>query len=138
MCNFAMATVPPEMGKIRHVVILSPRRRRNPGTYLIVPLSTVAPNPIEPYHYRIPANKYSFFKRNADIWVKGDMITNVSAARLDRVLDNGQYSSPILMTEDFLSIQLAVLEALGCGSSVQETVDVTETLRVIEITSEEP
>lgn len=69
------------------------------------------------------------------------MITNVSAARLDRVLDNGQYSSPILMAEDFLSIQQAVLEALGCGSSVQETsmtLDVRETLRVIEVTSEEP
>jgi uncharacterized protein YifN (PemK superfamily) len=60
MCNFGMASVPPEMGKIRHVVVLSPRRRRNSGTFLVVPLSTVAPNPIEPYHYRIRANKYSF------------------------------------------------------------------------------
>jgi hypothetical protein len=66
------------------------------------------------------------------------MITNVSAARLDRVLDNGQYSSPTLMAEDFLPIQQAVLEALGCGTSIQETsltVDVAETIHVVEVTS---
>jgi mRNA interferase MazF len=112
MCDFT-DSVPPEMNKKRHVVVVSPRRRRNHGSCLVVPFSTVAPNPIERYHYRIPANTYSFFKDNTDCWAKGDMVTHVSVARLDRIIDHGKWCAPILNPDDTLSIQRLVWEAMG-------------------------
>jgi mRNA interferase MazF len=113
MCNFDTGFVPPEMTKIRHVVIISPRYRRYNGTCLVVPFSTVAPNPVEPFHYRIPANKYTFFKKDTDIWVKGDLVSHIAVSRLDRVLCDGKYSSPSLNPDDLKCIQLAVWNALG-------------------------
>ena len=112
MCDFA-GFVPPEMTKVRHVVIVSPRHRRNTGSCLVVPLSTVAPNPVEPYHYRIAANTYSFFRQNTDVWAKADLLSHVSFGRFDRVLDNGKYCSPALNPSDIQGIQCAVWEALG-------------------------
>jgi hypothetical protein len=41
------------------------------------------------------------------------MVTHVAVSRLDRVLSNGKYSSPILNPDDLRSIQLAVWNALG-------------------------
>ena len=113
MCDFDTGFVPPEMTKVRHVVVVSPRHRRNSGSCLVVPLSTVAPNPVERFHYRIPANTYSFFRKNTDVWAKADLLSHVSFGRLDRVLDGGKYCSPSLNPLDLKGIQLAVWEALG-------------------------
>ena len=56
---------------------------------------------------------YSFFKLDTDVWAKADMITHVSLARLDRVLDGGKYCSPTLKPYDLRSIQIGVWEALA-------------------------
>jgi mRNA interferase MazF len=113
MCDFDTGFVPPEMTKVRHVVVISPRHRRNTGSCLVVPFSTVAPNPVEPFHYRIAANAYSFFKKDTDVWAKADLLSHVSFGRLDRVLDGGKYCSPRLSPSDLKGIQSAVWEALG-------------------------
>src|ERR1700675_4404405 len=113
MCNFESGFIPPEITKVRHVVVMSPRHRRSSGSCLVVPFSTVAPNPVEPYHYRIAANSYSSVKKNTDVWAKGDLLSHVSFGRLDRVLDGGKYVSPTLNPSDFRSVQLAAWEALG-------------------------
>lgn len=115
MCDFGPNSIPPEMSKVRHVVVLSPRRRTGSGwgSCIIVPFSTGAPSVVEPYHYRIPANKYRFFKRNTEVWAKGDMVAHVSFKRLDRVLCDGRFSSPSLDPEDFSAIQRLVWEAMG-------------------------
>jgi mRNA interferase MazF len=122
MCDFK-GSIPPEMNKIRHVIVVSPRRRRTHGTCLVVPISTVAPNPIEKYHHRIPADTYSFFKAGTDCWAKGDMVTNVSPARLDRVIDNGKYCAPKLNPDDTLCIQKIVWEAIGAPIPLSEPAD---------------
>lgn len=120
MCDFT-GFVPPEMTKVRHVVVVSPRHRRNSGSCLVVPLSTVAPNPVEPFHYRIPANTYSFFRKNTDVWAKADLLSHVSFGRLDRVLDNFKYRSPSLNPSDLTGIQSAVWAALGRPLQTPET-----------------
>ncbi len=114
MCDFSSGFVAPEMNKVRHVVVVSPRRRRNAGCCIVVPISTVAPNPVEGYHLRIPANKYSCFKKDTDVWAKGDMVAHVSFQRLDRVLCDGKWSTPTVSFEDLNRIQNLVWEALGC------------------------
>jgi uncharacterized protein YifN (PemK superfamily) len=116
MCDFSTGFVPPEMTKIRHVVVVSPRRRRRAGSCIVVPISTVAPNPVEGYHLRIPANTYRFFKKDTDVWAKGDMVSHVSLERLDRVLCDGRWSSPSVTAADLAAIHKLIWEALGSPS----------------------
>ncbi len=48
MCDFTTGFQPPEMVKVRKVVVLSPRSRTAmPDTLLVVPLSKTAPVPRE-------------------------------------------------------------------------------------------
>ena len=125
MCDFSSGSIPPEINKVRHVVVVSPRRRRHTGSRTVVPFSTVAPNPVEPYHYRIAANRYSFLKKNTDVWVKADLVAHVSFQRLDRVFDNGRYASPSVTDEDLKAVRVAVWEGLGRPGQVDTDVATT-------------
>lgn len=128
MCDFRSDSIPPEMTKLRHAVVVSRRPRRRQGTCIVVPISTVAPNPVERFHLRIPANKYPFFKRDTDVWAKGDMVCHVSYNRLDRVLIDGKRSPAEIDPDDLLSIQSLVWEAMGRP----ELTFAVETVQVIE------
>jgi uncharacterized protein YifN (PemK superfamily) len=126
MCDFGPNSMPPEMSKFRQVVVVSPRRKGDSGwgSCIVVPFSTGAPRVVEPYHYRIQANKYGFFRKDTDMWAKGDMVTHVSFARLDRVLCDGRYCSPRLNPDDLAAIRRLVWEAMGRPSI--ETIEVVE------------
>jgi uncharacterized protein YifN (PemK superfamily) len=104
------------MVKRRHVVVMSPRYRRRSGLCLVVPFSTVMPQPVEAHHHEIPAGTYPFFHPAKSTWAKADMLTCVSFRRLDRVLLHGRYVSPSLWPRDFQAVQRAVLAALGVYS----------------------
>lgn len=82
ICDFSSGFRAPEMVKVRPVVVISPRRRRG-QLVTVVPLSSVAPEPIEPWHYRLPPGLYP--PARGPIWAKCDMIATVAVDRLDRV-----------------------------------------------------
>jgi uncharacterized protein YifN (PemK superfamily) len=114
MCDFENdGFIRPEMQKVRHCVVVSPRYRRHTGCCLLVPLSTVAPDIIEPYHYRIPCGTYSCLSAASDSWAKGDMLTHAAFSRLDRPLENGRHSRIILRAEDLVAVRKAALCAIG-------------------------
>jgi mRNA interferase MazF len=118
MCDFTGFMPPPEMTKIRHVVVVSKRSRRvniNNGTCLVVPFSTQPPTNLESHHVLMQKGKYPFFHADKDVWAKGDLVSHVSFQRLDRVLIDGRHSHAELSPEDFKSIQKAVLHALNLG-----------------------
>jgi uncharacterized protein YifN (PemK superfamily) len=135
MCDFGPNSIPPEMSKIRHVVVVSPRRKGGSGwgSCIVVPFSTSVPEVVEAYHYRIQANKYRFFKRDTDVWAKGDMVGHVSFKRLDRVFCDGRYASPRLDPDDLAAIQRLVWEAMG--RPIVETTEVIEEV-VMEVVTE--
>lgn len=122
MCDFESGGfVRPEMQKIRHCVVVSRRYRTHTGTCLIVPLSTQEPRQVQPHHYAIPADKYSFFTPGCIIWAKGDMVTHVGFPRLDRVLDGGKYSDRFLDDTDLQGVILAVANAIGLPNLANNT-----------------
>jgi mRNA interferase MazF len=82
ICDFSTGFRPPEMVKARPVVVISPRRRAS-GIVTVVPLSSTAPSPVEPWHYQLPPGLYPLARRV--MWAKCDMVTAVSLNRLDRV-----------------------------------------------------
>ena len=118
MCNFD-GFREPEMVKTRPVVVLSPKRRRKGGgkaLYTVVPLSTVKPDRIEPYHHQmdpqsVPASQRSSGKES---WAKCDMVNTVSSDRLTVPVSSGGIREVVTATSaDFEAIRQGVVIALG-------------------------
>lgn len=84
ICDFDTGFRPPEMIKVRPVVVVSPRRRTGPGLCTVVPLSSAKPEPPEPYHH--PLSPLAYPPARGPMWAKCDMLATVSCARLDRVM----------------------------------------------------
>lgn len=116
MCDFT-GFQPPEMTKIRRIVILSPRSRtRWPDTYLVVPISKTPPSPPENCHFEFKARAYSFFDSTESVWALGNMVTCVKAQRLDRMKINGRHSKAQIRSGDLAAVRKIVLCALGMDS----------------------
>ena len=117
-CDFATGFKPPEMTKKRPVVVISPRRRRLMSKVVtVVPLSTAAPNPVEPFHHRMNPRSVPVELGTRESWAKCDMLYTVSLERLDRVLVNqgGRrvFVAPRVQDEDLDAIRQGVVSALG-------------------------
>lgn len=121
ICDYA-GFKPPEMVKRRPVIVLSPRRRRRYNLCSIVPLSTTEPDIKQPYHCEIELDPPPPDRWASRCWVKADMITTVSFARLDLIrsgkdaLGKRRYYDHVLPKEDMARISRCVLAALGIDS----------------------
>lgn len=82
MCDFS-GNVPPEIGKQRPVVVVTPAHVRRHELATVVPLSTKAPRVVLPYHYKLISQPYPGASLKS--WAKCDLVQTVSHARLDRV-----------------------------------------------------
>jgi uncharacterized protein YifN (PemK superfamily) len=114
ICDFSEGFRPPEMVKIRPVIVISPRRR-TAQLATVVPLSSIAPQSVEPWHYRLPPGAYP--PARGDIWAKCDMVMTVGLGRLDRVkvkIDGQQvYKTYQLGAPELAQILAGVRAALG-------------------------
>jgi mRNA interferase MazF len=86
ICDYSTGFRPPEMVKVRPVVIISPRRRSS-QLVTVVPISSTPPSPVEPWHYQLPPGAYP--PARGTVWVKADLVATVAIARLDRVKTKG-------------------------------------------------
>lgn len=118
MCNFDTGFKAPEMVKIRPVVVISPRRRRGAGLCTVVPLSTTAPDPVEPFHHCLQPDSLPQRLRERVTWAKCDMLYTVSLERLDRCKDGRdqdgrrRYVAHSITPADWLAIRRCVVLAL--------------------------
>jgi uncharacterized protein YifN (PemK superfamily) len=113
MCDFTSGFVRPEMQKIRHCIVVSPKRHT--GTCLIVPLSTQPPKPVESWHYLIPRHIYACIECGTDVWAKGDMVTHAAFERLSRPLENHREVRRVLQPEHLKEILKTLVHAINCG-----------------------
>jgi mRNA interferase MazF len=105
---------PPEMNKVRPVIILSPRSRRAfPDTYIVVPTSRTPPASVEGWHCQLKRGRYPCFDQSVPIWAKCDMVNCVAARRLDRIKVAGRYNRVQIRRDDLARVRQAVLHALG-------------------------
>lgn len=112
MCDFE-GNVIPEMVKLRPVVVVAADHPAGTHLCLVVPFSTRKPEIIRPVHFHVPAARYPFSA--TDQWVKADLITHASFARLDRIRVGGRYQRWKLPHADLVEVQKCVLHALGFG-----------------------
>jgi len=115
ICDFGTGFRPPEMVKVRPVVILSPRRRSS-QLVTVVPLSSVSPTPPEPWHHQLAESVYP--PARSPMWAKCDMVLTVALTRLDRVrgkdaIGRRVYFTPQLSVAEMTAIRTGVKAALG-------------------------
>ena len=119
-CDYS-GLVPPEMSKVRWVVVVSPKFLNRPNLCTVVPLSTTPPAQPEAYHVKLdrdPAPNAS----GADVWAKCDMLMTVSFSRLSAYWDGRRsdgkrdYKSIHVSGLELGRIRQATLVALGLGN----------------------
>lgn len=111
---------PPEMGKRRPAVVLSPSLAGRSQLCTIVPLSTTPPHVVRPWHYRFELDPPLPIPYNtAEMWAKCDMVQTVAFHRL-RLLFDGKddageriYDVRVLDIEHIQQIRACVRVALG-------------------------
>jgi mRNA interferase MazF len=116
MCNFSGYVVP-EIVKLRRAIVVSPPNR-GAKVVLVVPVSTTPPRFGSPVQVRLPGEDvYECFAGVQEVWVKADLISHVSFARLDRVHVRGKgFLRTVKLSNDHLKdVQRAILHALGLG-----------------------
>jgi mRNA interferase MazF len=114
ICDFNTGFKPPEMVKVRRVVVLSPRSRTKfPETFIVVPISKTPPMTAMGCHCRFAPRSYEFFDPIEAVWAKADLVTCVAHHRLDRLKINGRYSRAVIRRDDLQRVRKAVLHALG-------------------------
>ncbi|MBJ7553138.1 type II toxin-antitoxin system PemK/MazF family toxin [Marinomonas spartinae] len=89
LCDFSVGFKEPEMVKNkRPVLVVASDIAGRVGLVTVLALSTKVPDPIKPYHYKIPRSsmpQLGRFQEN-DTWLKGDMIYTVGFHRLDLIM----------------------------------------------------
>jgi mRNA interferase MazF len=124
LCNYNTGFVAPEMTKMRPVVVVSPRLRRRADLVTVVPLSTTAPQNVEPYHCAIELmNALPPPFDSPNMWAKCDMISTIAHSRLDRfkagrkaVGGKRTFVSGMLNPDQIRMVKSAVLCGLGFDS----------------------
>jgi uncharacterized protein YifN (PemK superfamily) len=113
MCDFHGLNVP-EMVKKREVVIVS--RNKNPRLVTVVPLSTTAPQRLEPFHFELSKNPRPN-SPSVRVWAKADMLYTLSIDRMEmhevRSRRNTQKLKIQVSEQDFEGIRKAVVYALN-------------------------
>ena len=111
MCDFDGYRVP-EIVKNRPVVVVSPTRLTRHGLTTVVPLSTTAPSPVQPYHYILEGNPIPGNARLA--WAKCDLVATVRYERLDRIrVDRGTYQVGRVSMDQVRAIRNCVAISIG-------------------------
>lgn len=114
-CDFR-GMIAPEMIKIRDVVVLMPHKQ-NRQLVTVVPLSTTAPTPPQPYHHELAKDPRPDGDTMHSVWAKCDMVYTVSLERLEmhytRSRRGGRQSVRVqLPPDDFAAIRNCVAIAL--------------------------
>ena len=125
LCDFSQGFKEPEMVKNkRPVIILTGAMNGRAKLVTVVPLSTVEPLPVKPYHYKIPRNSMPMLKnfQENESWVKGDMIYTVGFHRLELIqlgkrnsAGKREYFKNKLSREQMRLIYQCVLYGLNLG-----------------------
>lgn len=112
MCNFKTGFKPPEMIKVRPVVIVS---RKHDQVCTVVPLSTVESYEHSPCYVEISPESLPRPLSSRRCWAKCDMLSTVAHWRLDRIQEGkhprtGQrlYTSPLITPEDLAKIRAGI------------------------------
>jgi uncharacterized protein YifN (PemK superfamily) len=118
-CNYSGLN-PPEMCKVRWVVVLSPKFVNRDDLCTVIPLSLSVPQRPASYHVKLDKDPYPKGKPNVEVWAKCDMLMTVCYQRLScwyqgRAYGKRNYVQLYVSDEELKRIRRGVLHALGMG-----------------------
>jgi hypothetical protein len=73
ICDFERGFVPPEMVKVRPVVVISRTSTHENGLCTIVPLSTTPPQRAKSWHVQLKRDPTPYLNSGQQVWAKCDM-----------------------------------------------------------------
>lgn len=121
MCEFPPCFAPPEMVKMRPVVVISPKIPGRLNMVAVVPLSTTCPAPVLAHHCTIPIKLMpkTFQATNEDCWAKCDMVYTFCLSRLSLVKGRRDPKTKV-RTYEKARLDLATIQAVRrcLGSSL--------------------
>ncbi|MEL7461694.1 MAG: type II toxin-antitoxin system PemK/MazF family toxin [Pseudomonadota bacterium] len=113
VCDFS-GFKPPEIGKVRPVIIISPKLPNRSGLVAVVPLSTTAPKKVLPYVCKLSKNYTPWGAPTDDSWAKCDLVMNIGLHRLSSFkVGRRKFVTPQVSGDDLKAIRSAVLAGLG-------------------------
>lgn len=113
ICHFGLGFRPPEMVKTRPVMVISPKTQIWTKLCIVVPISSLAPDPVQEYHYKLPKGLVPD-KKYKEAWIKGDTVMAVSCNRLDRLkIKPREYVVPQAPSDVLKEVQRCILHATG-------------------------
>lgn len=116
ICHFGLAFRQPEMTKTRPVLVVSAHQRQWTRVCTVMPISSKAPDPMEPRHLELPSG-ISQGQRYPRAWIKGDLIVSVASHRLDRMKTGfRQYVTPSVPPDVLKEARRCALHRLGLHS----------------------
>ncbi|WP_447649349.1 type II toxin-antitoxin system PemK/MazF family toxin [Pseudomonas abietaniphila] len=111
VCDFTRGFVPPEMVKVRKVVVISQTSRHRRRLCTVVPISSTSPEAEFDWHHLLRKNPL-VTDGTKQLWVKCDMIYTVSFDRLDKVhrktRKGREYFVPRLSPNDLEAVIIGV------------------------------
>ena len=119
-CDFNTGFQAPEMTKGRPVVVISPRWSKRVKICTVVPLSTVEPFPVEPFHHLMAPRSLPRKRRQKDSWAKCDMLCAVSLDRLSPATERGEPATFRVLDTDLDAIRACVKIVLGLDTAPAE------------------
>lgn len=115
MCDFEYGRIEPSLGKVRRVVVVSPRSYNHrfnfgPGRCVVVPFSMTEIGD-KPAH--IPFGADTYRSLSEPTWALCDCVRSVSHERLNRVRMGGENLNEIMSQADLARIDDGLQRALG-------------------------
>ncbi|WP_176804841.1 type II toxin-antitoxin system PemK/MazF family toxin [Paracoccus isoporae] len=105
---------PPEICKVRPVIVVSPKLRFRSGLVAIVPVSLTAPRTELPYVHRLSRNYHPDSPDDLPCWAKCDLLMNISLKRLNGFkVGRRKWATPSVSPEDLAAVPKAVAAGLG-------------------------
>ena len=116
VCDFS-GFHPPEIGKVRPVVVISPKLDFRSELATVVPLSTRAPRVDVAYVCQLERNYTPWGAEDQASFAKCDLVMNIGLHRLSGFkVDRRKYITPKVSDADLKKIRRAVLAGLGFPS----------------------
>ncbi|MEX0582956.1 MAG: type II toxin-antitoxin system PemK/MazF family toxin [Sneathiella sp.] len=113
VCDFSGFT-PPEMNKVRPVIVISPRLPFRSQIATIVPISTTPPIRDLDYVVKLSKNYHPNSPDDLPCWAKCDMIMNISIQRLEGFkIGRRKWDTPHAKPEDLEAVRIGVIHGLG-------------------------
>lgn len=110
---------PPEMDKVRPVMVISPRLPNRGQIVSVVPLSTTSPRQVMPYTVMLSKNYHPKQPDHPGVWAKCDMVTNLCIDRLNGFkVGRRKWELPVATADDLEAVRLGVLHGLGFGNLI--------------------